>query len=407
MSKPNQLQKNNIQWKNVRIKDVAFVNKNSLGNDTPNDFKFKYIDLSSVNNRQVEFPTEYIKYNEAPSRARRIAQKGDIIMATVRPNLLGYCMVDFDTNEYIYSTGFAVIENKKDLLNNYFLFSYLFSKKFQDDISNMLVGSSYPAINSSDVLNLKFDLPPLPEQNRIVSVLETWDKNIKNLNKKIEIKKNIKKGLMQDLLTGKKRLSGFKDKWEELKIKDIGEIVTGNTPSKRIAEYYGDKYLWATAFDFNGVYIDNTEIKLSELGKSVSRVVPIGSILITCIASIGKNAIAQKPMSFNQQINAIIPNKKHNSEFIYYLIENSAHKLKEVAGGGALAMISKGVFEKIKLIFPKLEEQNAIANILTTADKEITELEKKLEVINEQKKYLLNNLITGAIRTPENLSVKS
>ena len=111
-------------------------------------------------------------------------------------------------------------------------------------------------------------------------------------------------------------------------------------------------------------------------------------------------------MSFNQQINAIVPNKKHNSEFIYYLIENSFHKLKEVAGGGALAMISKGVFEKIKLNFPELEEQKVIANILTTADKEITELEKKLCIIKEQKRYLLNNLITGAIRTPETLSTK-
>jgi len=75
------------------------------------------------------------------------------------------------------------------------------------------------------------------------------------------------------------------------------------------------------------------------------------------------------------------------------------YKLKEVAGGGALAMISKGVFEKIKLSFPKLEEQRVIANILIAADEEIEMLEKKLTILKNQKKYLLNNLITGAIRT--------
>lgn len=162
--KNNQPQKNIINgWKNVKIKDVAFINKKSLGYDTPDDFRFKYIDLSAVDNKRINFPTELIRYCEAPSRARRIAEKGDLIMATVRPNLLGYCIADFNTNELIFSTGFAIIESKKDLLNNYFLFSFLFSKKFQDQLSNLLVGSSYPAVNSSDIANLNFDLPPITE----------------------------------------------------------------------------------------------------------------------------------------------------------------------------------------------------------------------------------------------------
>ena len=342
-------------------------------------------------------------------KKEELLKDGDLVMADASEDYEGVGVTisihGIGKNKVVGGLHTFVLRDNKHKTTEYYR-QYIFrNKEIRNKLQKVANGVSVYGISKTALSKMLLPIPAIPEQNRIVSVLETWDKAIENLNKKIETKKQVKKGLMQDLLTGKKRLSGFKDKWESLTLGSIGQIVTGNTPSKRITEYYGDKYLWATALDFNGVYIENTEIKLSELGKSVSRVVPTGSILVTCIASIGKNAIAKKPMSFNQQINAIIPNKKHNSEFIYYLIENSLHKLKEVAGGGAMPMISKGVFEKINLHFPKLEEQIAIAEILTTADEEIVGLEKKLKIIKEQKKYLLNNLITGVIRTPENLSI--
>lgn len=334
---------------------------------------------------------------------KNFVKEGDILICARNGsrNLIGknaYISKDDEGNVF---GAFMTVFRSKNPKYIYQLFqSSLYKKEIEMDL-----GPTINQVTTGNLSRFKFNFPPLPEQNRIVSVLETWDQAIEKLNKKIEIKKQVKKGLMQNLLTGKKRLKGFNDKWEISTIGNIGQVVTGNTPSKRIVDYYGNKYLWATALDFSGVYIEDTEIKLSESGKSVSRVVPPGSVLVTCIASIGKNAIAKKHMSFNQQINAIIPNKKYDPEFIYYLIENSFDKLKKVAGGGALAMISKGVFEKIKLTFPSLEEQKAISNILTTADKEITELKKKLSIIKDQKKHLLNNLITGTIRTPKNLKI--
>jgi type I restriction enzyme, S subunit len=389
--KSNQLQKNiSNEWKNVRIKDVTFVNRKTLGNDTPGDYKFKYIDLSAVSNRYIDFPTEYIQYKKAPSRARRIAQKGDIIMATVRPNLLGYSLVDFDTSEFVYSTGFAVIENKKDLLNNYFLFSYLFSKKFQDNISNMLVGSSYPAINSSDIENLKINLPPLPEQNRIVSVLETWDKSIENLNKKIELKKQIKKGLMQDLLTGKKRLVGFKDKWEVVTLGDICGIKTGK---KDVNEGNPNgKYPFFTCAKEH-TYSDNYSFDTE-------------AILIAGNGEVG-NCLYYNGKFEAYQRTYILSDFKKESMYIFpylnYFFQNIINSQKQM---GAMPYIKLGMLKEFEIKIPKdLNEQKEIADVLKVVDKEIMELEKKLSIIKEQKKFLLNNLITGVIRTPENLKI--
>ncbi len=276
--------------------------------------------------------------------------------------------------------------------------SFFESEGFRSILDVRSGGGTRAYIGITNQRKLPVVLPTFPEQKAIADCLSTWDKAIEKLNQLIAQKELRKKGLMQELLTGKKRLRGFDGVWEEKKIRDIGKISTGNTPSMLVTEYYGNEHCWATAFDFKSIYISDTKIKLSEIGLKVARVVPKGSVLITCIASIGKNAIANVDMAFNQQINSITPNEKFNSEFIFYQFEISKHKLVEVAGAGALPIINKSSFEKIILSFPSLKEQTAIANILQSADKEIQLLKNKLEQLKMQKKGLMQILLTGKKR---------
>jgi type I restriction enzyme S subunit len=267
-----------------------------------------------------------------------------------------------------------------------------------------LTGSTIRNLSLKSIRETPIPFPLLSERHAIATLLSTWDKSIETTTRLIAQKELRKKWLMQQLLTGKKRLRGFSGEWKEVKLSQLGEIVTGNTPSMAKPEYYGGKYCWATAFDFNGVYIHTTKIKLTEEGKMVARIVPKGSVLITCIASIGKNGIANVEMAFNQQINAIVPNKSFNSAFIYYKIESSLHKLREVAGAGAVSIINKSNFENIKLTFPSIKEQTAIASVLQTADKEIQTLKSKLQKLKEQKKGLMQVLLTGKKRLNLDLS---
>jgi type I restriction enzyme S subunit len=423
--KTKKLQKNiPDRWKKIRVDEIFdflrthAISRDNLINGTSNGSgigNVHYGDIhatyrsSSINLNQISVPL--VKDSTFSPNTEDLLKDGDLIMADVSEDYEGigttvsiHGIEDKKIVGGLHTFVLRDVKKKTDERYRQYIFQNPDIRKKLKKIAN---GVSVYGISKSNLSKLILHIPSLSEQKRIVSVLETWDEVIEKLGRKIEAKKKVKKGLMQGLLTGKVRLSGFTDEWKSLTLGSIGQIVTGNTPSKRVSEYYGNEFLWATALDFKGVYIKNTEIKLSDSGRAVSRVVPIGSVLVTCIASIGKNAIAKKPMSFNQQINAIIPNKKHNSEFIYYLIENSFHKLKEVSGGGALAMISKGVFEKIRLVFPGQKEQIAIANILTTADNEIEALQKKLSILKDQKKYLLNNLITGTIRTPKTLSINA
>jgi type I restriction enzyme S subunit len=393
-------------WREVRLGDM--VNIYDGTHQTPQYVKkgipfYSVEHISSNNFLDTKFISEDI-YQQEIKKVK--IEKDDILMTRIGD--VGTAKyINWDVKASFYVT-LALIKNKSKDLNMKFLASLINSREFRGEVWKKTIHVAFPnKINLGDISKCKAAFPPISEQKRIVGVLEAWDGYLEKLGKKIEIKKNIKKGLMQNLLTGKIRLKGFKEKWETVKFGDIGDIVTGNTPPMKDRSNYGEEYYWATAEDFNGKYIYNTRIKLSEQGKSLSRFLPKGSVLITCIASIGKNAVAGVPLSTNQQINSIVVNNKNDNEFIYYLIQNSIGILKRYAGSGAVMILNKIDFSKIKVSLPKLKEQQAIAKILTVADEEIENLEKKKKIIEEQKRYLLNNLITGKIRVPENSSLRA
>ena len=171
---------------------------------------------------------------------------------------------------------------------------------------------------------------------------------------------------MQKLLTREVRLPGFEGEWGEVRLGDLGEIVTGTTPSTKTREYYeGGIYPWITPTDITtDKYISKSERYLTQEGLEAGRFLPSGSLLVTCIASIGKNAILKSDGSCNQQINAIYPNKNHSNEFLYYLLEFKVDYVKSYAGTSATSIINKSTFESLKFSMPVLQEQKAIAGIL-------------------------------------------
>src|SRR5690606_12013993 len=166
-------------------------------------------------------PDKKIRLSDAPSRAKRLFEKNNILMSTVRPNLQGFTFVDFDTDDCVCSTGFAVVEGK-DKSDSMYLYQNLYSEGITNQIKRLLVGSNYPAINGKDVENLKIPYPKdKSERERISYILSTWDNAIDLKGKLIEQKKEQKKGLMENLLTGKVRMPGFEGAWQEVKLGSI------------------------------------------------------------------------------------------------------------------------------------------------------------------------------------------
>jgi len=181
--------------------------------------------------------------------------------------------------------------------------------------------------------------------------------------------------------------------WEVKKLGEIGKIITGSTPSKKDPKNWNGNFVWITAQDFKGKYISDSIEKLTDKGKSISRIVPKNSVLVTCIASIGLNAINKVECATNQQINAIICRDKiAYHEFIYYCIVNSENRLKNIAGHTAVPIINKSDFEKFAIPLPSLPEQQKIASCLSSIDEVIAGERQKLELLKAHKKGLLQNL---------------
>lgn len=254
-------------------------------------------------------------------------------------------------------------------------------------------------ISVDDFFNTYILKPPLEEQQKIAEILSTQDKVIELKEKLIAEKQQQKKYLMQQLLTGKMRLKGFSGEWKKIMISDVGEVITGSTPSRKEDELWGKGFAWISAKDFKNKYINSTAEEVTEQGIQQCRKLPKGAVLVTCIASIGLNAIANIECATNQQINAIICDEAYNNEFIFYIIDNMTAYIKKLAGTTAVPIISKQQFENIKIKIPvNIDEQTAIAEILSTADKEIDLLQKELEQEKQKKKSLMQLLLTGIVR---------
>jgi type I restriction enzyme, S subunit len=386
-----------VDWDVKKIKEVAEVNSNSLTNNTPEGFEFFYYDLSAVNKGKVSHPSEKIMFGNAPSRARRLFKKYDILMSTVRPNLQGFVYVDFDSKDCVASTGFAVIEGKHKL-DSMYLYQNLYSYVIKNQINKLIVGSNYPAINGKDVENLKIPYPSNEnERRKIASILNTWDKAIELKEKLIEQKKEQKKGLMQKLLTGEVRLPGFDKEWKTFKIGDLLK--------ERSETGYNDLELLAITSS-KGV-VRRTEIDIkdnsSEDKSKYKRILPNDIGYNTMRMWQGVSGVSKYEGIVSPAYTILKPTNKVNSEFIGYLfklpkIVNVFRRFSQGLVNDTLNLKYENL-KKINITIPQdINEQVRIAEVLSCIDKEIDILQKDVEVLRQQKKGLMQLLLTGKVR---------
>lgn len=190
-------------WKILRLKNVASVITDTLSEKTNPDFEFDYVDISSVTQEQGIIKTERFKFSNAPSRARRKVQAGDIIISTVRTYLRAIAVISKENENIIASTGFAVVRSKQ--------FSYvayvMSSHNFVSMVSTQSTGVSYPAITSNKLLRIHITFPPEEEQQVIVAYLDKKcaeiDELISRHERTIEKLKELKTSTIAHVVTGK------------------------------------------------------------------------------------------------------------------------------------------------------------------------------------------------------------
>ena len=191
------------------------------------------------------------------------------------------------------------------------------------------------------------------------------------------------------------RFPEFHGEWENCRIGDYGKVVTGNTPpTKDVENYIDGQYLWASPADLGTIKsITETNTKLSSKGFAKTRILPKGSVLVTCIGStIGKMGMAMKEMATNQQINSVVVNEDNNNEFVYYAIQSAFPRYLSSIAVQAVPIVSKSAFEQLSNKRPCLQEQEKIGSLFALLDERIATQSKLIEKLESLIKGLNDSL---------------
>lgn len=193
------------EWKAKALGNVAQIDRDNLGSSTSPEYEFRYISLEDVDQGTLRQTTRQT-FATAPSRARRRVTIHDVLFGTVRPNLRSHLLVSDDAEDWICSTGFAVIRCDPSKADPRFVFFNLFGRFVEKQIERLLAGSNYPAISNKDVAELRLKMPDVAEQKAISGVI--FDMNLEVIHQMEMLAKlrRLKTGMMQQLLTGKIRL---------------------------------------------------------------------------------------------------------------------------------------------------------------------------------------------------------
>lgn len=303
------------------------------------------------------------------------------------------------------NSGIFVIRANDRKIDQVFLSKIFMSFYFEEFLNRLVAGSTINHLYQKDFVKFCFPLPNSEEQTAIATALSDVDSLISALTKKIEKKKAIKQGLMQQLLTGKKRLPGFCGDWIKKNVSSVSDIFRGGSPrpiENYIVKSGGVNWIKIGDVDSSAKYIFRTNEQIIESGIQYSRFVHSGDLLLSNSMSFGRPYILKTEGCIHDGW-LVIQNydKYFDKEFLYYLLgsDEVLKQYKSLAAGSSVLNLNKDIVGKVVLYFPpSISEQTAISNILSDCDSEIAALEEKRDKYKEIKQGMMQQLLTGKIR---------
>jgi len=313
---------------------------------------------------------------------------------------------------FIASHRFPMYKGKNGQAFEPFFLSFFKTRRGKDGLSIASPGGAgrNKTLGQREMDYLYVPKPSGPEQETIAEVLECWDKAIRGYERKIEKKRNIKMGLMQRLLSGKQRLPGFDGEWKEVRLGECGRFLKGKGISKddvvqaglpciRYGQIYttndhvvkdlpscisSEHARQSTRIRYNDLLLAGSGETIDEIGKALA-------YMDTPEAYAGGDIVVLRPNSASLRADYLA----------YYLNTEGRRAVRRLGQGQSVVHVYGRDLMDVKLPLPSEAEQKAIADVLSSGDAEIAAMEHKQDAIREQKRFLLNNMVTGTIRLPQ------
>ena len=325
-----------------------------------------------------------------------------MIISTVRPNLQAFFLIKNNVENLIVSTGFAVLTPQKNVLGEY-LIQYVFSDKVSRQFFQLVVGSNYPAVNSSDIAHLKLAIPPIKEQEKICNVLQLWDTAIAKQTALIEKLTLRKRGLMKQLLTGKKRLEGFGGEWKKCTYSNILSEV------KRTLIWDEDELykLISVRRRSEGLFFRES-LYGREIATKNLRPAKTGDFLISKMQIVhGASGLVTEEFDDAKISGSYISLVSKNSDVLdikYFNLWSQTpifyHQTFVSSFGVHIEKMTFDfdTFMSFSMPLPPIKEQHAIVLLMDSLNKEIEIAKEKLSHLQNQKRGLMQVLLTGKKR---------
>jgi len=406
-------------WDDVAFEDAIELNPSY---DKPDGESFSFLPMDAVdeNKQTIEYWTE----REKDDCTTTWFKNGDTVYAKITPcteNGKIAFIEGMETELGSGSTEFLVFHPREGVTDERFVYYLSNLPDFRAVTISLMEGSTGRQRVPNDVFEggIHVPLPPLDEQRRIVDILSKIDEEIQQTDEIIEETEELKRGLSQDLVIGKALGKNYREvrlgskiveipqDWEVKTFSDVADVVKGNTPKTSNDDYYGGDFVWVTPDDLSSMYdrgekyISDSARKLTKEGLNSTSVdiVPSPSVMFTSRSyGIGKTAICDVPAATNQGIIAFDCGEEMRTEYLYYYLNYIMDYIIALSGVSTFPEVSLTDIRNLNIPVPPKEDQEYIEQVLQSADESLTEERQVKQELQELKRGLMQDLLTGKVR---------
>ena len=374
------------------MKNIPLVECWNFVGATPQKFdgEKRYISTGALDKDHInEADVEMVTFDNRPSRANLEVNSGDILFAKMASTEKTFVVDSISQND-IYSTGFCAVRANESKILSKCLYYFLSSSLFLEQKDKNSSGATQKAITNAGLSKIYINLPELAEQQEVIEQMDSLTSLITARREQLAKLDELVKSRFVELF-GDYDLSYPQESW--IAIKEIGVVVGGATPKTDRDEYWGGTYRWITPaeLDADSGYIYDSARKLTKAGvESCSlQEMPIGTVMLSSRAPIGKVAIAGNTFYCNQGFKNIICKETVTPRYLYTVLLLNVDYLNSLGRGATFKEISKGIVENIRIPVPALGIQKQFAAFVEQTDKSKFEIQQSLEKLETLKKALM------------------
>lgn len=338
-----------------------------------------------------------------------VPQIGDILLTSI--GTIGIPFIVKDNTPFYFKDGNLTWFRNYNGIDPSFLYYWIVSPIGQSRIESSSIGSSQSALTIDSIKKLQIDLPDLPIQKKIASILSAYDEKIDNNNRVIKNLETTAQTIFNEWFVNF-RFPGYEkvkmvnsemgeipEGWVSKKISEFCQTYGGGTPSTKESSYWDDaKINWVTPTDMtslSSIFIDSTAKKISQAGleNSSTRLLPAESILMTSRATVGVLAISKVPITTNQGFIACVCEQEYETPFLFWWLKSNISLVKGLATGSTFPEISRGVFREIEILVPPEKILFAFNKSVSYLHQSIYLIDKENTLLKRQKDTLLAKII--------------